>query len=457
MTPKHTVYPDRIRNRRVAVLGLARSGMAACEMLLSHGAQVLASDAGDTEELRAHAEHLTDLGAWVELGGHSKEALLGADYLVVSPGLKPTIPVLEAAAEIGIPVFSEIEVAFWLCRCDVIAITGTNGKTTTATLVHEILMAGGMDARLAGNVGVPFSSVAAEASGPVVLEVSSYQLERIEEFHPQVATILNVESDHLDRHGDLESYAETKYRIAENQGHGDTFVLNADDAWSRKAPVASGTRSLFFSTQQFLPEGVFCEDDQLVFRIADRGGAILPLAELAIPGPHNQANAAAAAAMTLAYGVEPAVIAETLRRFKGVPHRIEPLGVKQERRFYNDSKATNIGAMLMALRSVERPIVLVMGGRHKGDDPHAADELIRAKVRAVVAFGEARERFEEAWSKLVPVVLTSNLEEATQRAVSLSRPGDAILLSPACASFDQYASFEERGNRFREYVDQIDR
>lgn len=457
MTPERPVYPDRIRNRRVAVLGLARSGMAACEMLLANGAQVLASDAGDSELLHKRAEHLRDLGAWVELGGHSKDALLSADYLIVSPGLKPDLPVLQAATQTGIPVFSELEVAFWLCRCDVLAVTGTNGKTTTATLLYEMLSTAGMQAKLAGNVGVPFSSVVAAGTGPVVLEVSSYQLERIEEFRPQVATILNVEPDHLDRHGDLEGYAHTKYRIAENQGEGDTFVLNADDAWSRKAPVAPGARAFFFSTQQFLPEGVFCEEEKLVYRMADRSDAILPLAEIGIPGPHNQANAAAAAAMALAYGVDPAAIAQTLRTFQGVPHRIEPLGMRQDRRFYNDSKATNIGAMLMALRSVERPIVLVVGGRHKGDDPHAADELIRAKVRAIVAFGEARDRFEEAWSKLVPVTLAENLEEATQRAVALSRPGDAVLLSPACASFDQFTNFEERGDRFREYVDQMDR
>jgi len=456
MTPERTVYPDRVRNRRVAVLGLARSGVAACEMLLSNGAQVLASDAGDNDVLQARAEQLRDLGAWVELGGHTEESLLRADYLVVSPGLKPVLPVLVKARELGIPVFSEIEVAYWLCRGDILAVTGTNGKTTTATLIHRMLEAGGHDARLAGNIGVPFSAVVSHTSGPIVLEVSSYQLERIEEFRPTVAALLNVEPDHLDRHGDLESYAQAKYRIGENQGEGDTFVLNADDAVSRRAPVAEGARSFYFSTQQFLPEGVFCEDGNLVYRVADRRDVILPLDEIRIPGPHNRSNAAAAAAMAIAYGVSPDNIAETLRRFEGVPHRIEPLGIRQGRRFYNDSKATNIGAMLMALRSVERPIVLLVGGRHKADDPHAADELIREKVRAIVAFGEARSRFKEAWSQIVPVVEVDNLEEATRRAFGLSRSGDAVLLSPACASFDQFQNFEERGDRFRAYVEEID-
>lgn len=453
--PERTTYPDRIRNRRVAVLGLARSGAAVCEMLLGHGAQVLASDSGDTDKLRQTAEHLRDLGAWVELGGHTAEALLRTDYLVVSPGLKPNLPVIAAASEKGIPVFSEIEVAYWLCSCDVLAITGTNGKTTTVTLLHRILQTAGLDAQLAGNVGTPFSSVVNQ-TGPVVLEVSSYQLEHIETFRPNVAALLNIESDHLERHGSMEGYVKTKYRLGENQRPGDTFVLNADDAWARRMTVNAGVKSLFFSTQQFLPEGVFCEDENLVFRVHDHQGTILPISAIRIPGPHNQSNAAAAAAMALAYGVSPEAIAEALRTFEGVPHRIEPLGTRQGRRFFNDSKATNIGAMLMALRSVEPPIVLLVGGRHKGDDPHAADDLIREKVRAIVSYGEARARFEEAWSKIVPVVVVDNLEEATHRAFALSRPGDAIVLSPATASFDQFENFEHRGEKFREYVAQIE-
>jgi UDP-N-acetylmuramoylalanine--D-glutamate ligase len=455
MMPERTTYPDRIRNRRVAVLGLARSGVAVCEMLLGHGAQVLASDSGDTEKLHQTAERLRDLGAWVELGGHSTEALLHTDYLVVSPGLKPNLPVLAAAHEKGIPVFSEIEVAFWLCSCDVLALTGTNGKTTTVTLLYRMLQAGGLEVQLAGNVGTPFSSVVGQ-TGPVVLEVSSYQLEHIETFRPNVAALLNVEPDHLERHGSMEGYVAAKYRLGENQRAGDTFVLNADDAWARKTTVNAGVKSFFFSTQQFLPEGVFCEDENLVFRMQEQQGLILPLSEIHIPGPHNRSNAAAAAAMALAYGVPPEAIADALRKFEGVPHRIEPLGSRQARRFFNDSKATNIGAMLMALRSVEPPIVLLVGGRHKGDDPHVADDLIREKVRAIVSFGEARTRFEDAWSKIVPVVLVDNLEEATRRAFALSRPGDAVVLSPACASFDQFENFEHRGEKFREYVAQIE-
>ena len=333
-----------------------------------------------------------------------------------------------------------------------LALTGTNGKTTTATLLHHMLALGGQKARLAGNVGLAFSAVAGEGSGPVVLEVSSYQLEYIETFKPKVAGLLNGTPDHLDRHGDLETYIELKYRLAENMGDGDSVVLNADCPVARKLPVPPGARAIFFSTQQFLPEGVFCEDGALAYRVDGLEGELVSLDELRIPGRHNQANAAAAAAMALAYGVSPERISDALRSFEGVPHRIESLGIRRERRVYNDSKATNVGAMQVALEAVDGPIVLLVGGRLKGDDPHTVDDLISAKVRAVIAYGEGREHFREAWQELKQVEVVTDLKEATRRAFALSQPGDAILLSPACASFDQFDNFEQRGDRFREYA-----
>jgi len=457
MTAPRNAFEDRIRHRKVAVIGLARSGKAASEMLLGHGAQVLASDAGTHDELQATAERLRDLGAWVELGGHDLDALLGADYLVASPGLSGRHPVLEAARARGIPVFSEIEVASWLCLGDILAVTGTNGKTTTATLLFEILLSAGRDAKLAGNVGTPFSSVVDElGANPVVLEVSSYQLEYIETFRPTVAALLNIGPDHLARHGDLDAYTAAKYRLGENMVEGDTLVLNADDPLARKMPVPAGARSFYFSTQQFLPDGVFCEGDHLVYRIAEQQGTLIALADLRIPGEHNRSNAAAAAAVALSYGIAPEAIARALESFAGVPHRIEPLGIHRGCRVFNDSKATNVDAMLMALRSVEAPIVLLVGGRAKGDDPHAADLLLKERVRCVIAFGEARAHFEAAWKGIVPVQLADHLQGATEAAFAVARPGDAILLSPACASFDQFKNFEERGDLFRTYVGGVD-
>jgi UDP-N-acetylmuramoylalanine--D-glutamate ligase len=457
MTAPRTVFEDRIRRRRVAVLGLGRSGIAASEMLMAHGAQVLASDAGSNPDLQSAADRLRDLGAWVELGSHTTEALLSVDYIVVSPGLPGRLPVLAAARQRGVPIFSEIEVAYWLCRGDVLALTGTNGKTTTVTLLHAILQRAGLDARLAGNVGTPFAAIVDDlGSRPVVLEVSSYQLEHIETFRPRVAALLNIGPDHLERHGDLDTYAAMKYRLGENTADGDTIVLNADDPLVRQMPVPAGARAFYFSTQQFLPEGVYIEGGELVFRMPDRQGTLLPCDEIRIPGPHNRANAAAAAAMALTYGIEPDAIASVLREFPGVPHRIEPLGVHRGCRVYNDSKATNVDAMLMALRSVEGPIVLLVGGRAKGDDPHAADELIRSHVRQVIAFGEARRHFADAWRPIVPVQVVDDLRTATREAFATASPGDAILLSPACASFDQFKNFEDRGDRFRIYVAEAD-
>jgi UDP-N-acetylmuramoylalanine--D-glutamate ligase len=262
-----------------------------------------------------------------------------------------------------------------------------------------------------------------------------------------------VAPDHLDRHGDLETYTDVKYRIAENMGAGDSVVLNADCPIARRLPVPPGARAIFFSAQQFLPEGVFCENEALAYRLDGEEGEIVALRDLRIPGRHNQANAAAAAAMALAFGVSPERIGAALRSFEGVPHRIESLGTRQGRRVYNDSKATNVGAMQVALEAVDGPIVLLVGGRLKGDDPHSVDDLITAKVRAIVAYGEGREHFRQAWTGLKSVAVVADLKEATRRAFELSEPGDAILLSPACASFDQFDNFEQRGDRFREYVE----
>jgi UDP-N-acetylmuramoylalanine--D-glutamate ligase len=434
------------------VLGLARSGVAVSTLLLEHGAEVLASEAQENDSTRAVAARLRDLGAWVELGHHTPEALLKVDFVVPSPGVPNSHPVLLAAAKLGIPIFSEIEVAFWVTSGDVLALTGTNGKTTTVTLLHEMLLASGKASRLAGNVGRAYSSVAATGSGPLVLEVSSYQLEHIETFRPAVAGLLNITPDHLDRHGSFEAYAAMKFRIAENQGEGDTLVINADCAETLKIPVPPRVRALRFSAEQVLSEGVFWQNDRLVYRTAAGSGELVEPGELQLPGRHNQANAAAAAAMALAYGCPPDKVAEAIRNFRGVPHRIEYLGEGSGVRVYNDSKATNVDAMKVALRAVAGPIVLLVGGRAKNDDPHSADALIRAHVRAVVCYGEAQERFASAWSALKPVVRVETLAEAVRSGFELSKPGDALLLSPACASFDQFENYEQRGDRFREYV-----
>jgi UDP-N-acetylmuramoylalanine--D-glutamate ligase len=450
---KRRTHPERIRGRHVAVLGLARTGEAVCDLLLKGGAQVHASEIREDATLHETASRLRGLGAQVELGKHSVDTILQSDYVVPSPGLPLSHPVLQQARRRGIPIFSEIEVAAWLCSMPVLAVTGTNGKTTTATWLQFMLKEGGLNPHLAGNVGTAFSRVATRASGPVVLEVSSYQLEHIETFRPHVAGLINVTPDHLERHGDLSTYAATKYRLAENQVPGDTAVLNADDALAREMPVPDEVRRTFFSIRQFLPEGVFCTEGRLIYRLAGEEGELIRLDRIGVPGWHNQANAAAASAMALAFGVDTEALSRALAHFTGVPHRIEYLGDFDGRRVYNDSKATNVGAMQVALEAVMGPIVLLVGGRHKGDDPHTVDNLVRERVRTIVAYGESRERFAEAWSKLRPVRVVDNLEAAVTEAFAASQPGDAILLSPACASFDQFRDFEERGDCFRAYVD----
>lgn len=458
--------------RRVGVLGLARSGRAAARLALASGARVYASDAGDSPALREAAEEIRRADGAVELGGHSIERLAACDVLVVSPGIPPDAPVLRAPRLEGVRKVSELEFAFTRLRCPVIAITGTNGKTTTAALTSHILARAGLDAPAAGNIGLALSELALREDAPdwAVVEASSFQLAGIESFAPRIGVITNLAPDHLDRYATVEAYYADKARIFETATESSVWILNgeqpevaalAGDAPGRRlyfrvaSRPAVGEEGGFVANRQAVGEegGYVDERGVLVARLDGREQELVAVGELKLLGAHNQANALAASLAALVAGASVEAVREGLRSFDAPPHRLEPVAERDGVLWINDSKATNIASTRVALRSVERPTVLLLGGRHKGEPYTLLLPELKDRVRKVIAYGEAADRIEADLSAHVPVErVAGGFEAVVSRAASLARPGDAVLLSPACSSFDMFRDYEARGDAFRALV-----
>jgi len=415
---------------------MARSGLACAKLLKKLGAEVLVSDIKPSNLLTSEIAQLTELNIDFETGGHTSKAITNKDYLVISPGVPLDIPILKKAQESGIPIFSEIEVAFWLTDAKIVGITGSNGKTTTTTLIGEILKEEKRESQIGGNIGIPFSSLVEKISkeGTIVLELSSFQLERIEEFRPHVSAVLNISSDHLDRHPDLKSYIDAKLRIFENQTDVDFAILNADDKNSMELALYSSSKKVFFSTKKELEIGAFVTKD------------------IGIKGPHNLSNAAAACAISAVLEVSPLSMRETLKRFKGVEHRLEEVTTLSGVKFVNDSKATNVESVWYALQSVKEPIILIAGGKDKGGDFTKLRELVKNRVKALILIGEAKEKIGNALSDLVSTLYSDSLEEAVELSFKKAQAGDTVLLSPACASFDMFKDYQHRGEVFKASV-----
>ncbi|HUV31831.1 MAG TPA: UDP-N-acetylmuramoyl-L-alanine--D-glutamate ligase [Acidobacteriota bacterium] len=444
---------ERINGRKIGVVGMARSGMAVARLALKHGASVFVSDAAPPAGLTGQTDELSRAGIEFETGGHT-ERLLSRDYLVLSPGVPLTVEILRAAAERGIPFFSELEFASWLYRGSIIGVTGSNGKTTTASLLGEILAADGRDVRVCGNIGLPFAEVveALTESSVAVVEVSTFQLETIADFHPHVAVILNLTPDHLDRHGTFETYKRIKYRITENQTADDYFVLNRDDAESMADDPPSRASRLYFSTGRRDGVAAFVDNGTLYVQVSDAPAAVVRCDEIRIPGPHNLQNAAAAAVVATLCEVEAATIGDVLRSFPGVEHRLEAVGTVAGVAFVNDSKATNVDSVCYALKSLPGPVHLICGGRHKGA---GYDPIIAAgqnRIKGLVLIGEARDMIFEALGRSFPARFADSLEEAVRKAFEDAVPGETVVLSPGCASFDMFDDFEHRGRVFKTAV-----
>jgi len=447
----------RIKGKKVSVFGMARSGLAIASLLKRFGAYVFVTEVRNSSFLTKETEELKKIGIEYETGSHSRKSLEAKDFLVISPGVSSDIPILLQAQEMGIPIFSEVEVAFWLNQAQIVGITGSNGKTTTATLMGEILKEDRREVKVAGNIGVPFSSVVEEVSpdGIIVLELSSFQLEKVEEFRPKIASILNITPDHLDRYSNFKSYKDAKLRIFENQIEEDFAVLNYDDDESTGIENFSKGEKIFFSTINELDQGAFLRQGSFFYRFKGKEEKIIEANQIRIKGPHNLSNAACACAISLVLGVSIASIKNALGNFKGVEHRLEEVLTISGIEFINDSKATNVSSVWYALQSINRPIILIGGGRDKGGDFTKLRDLVKDKVKALILLGEAKEKMKNELGDLIPTFFVSNMEEGVKLSFEKASSGDAILLSPGCASFDMFDNFEHRGRVFKSAVEKL--
>lgn len=447
---------------RIGVLGLARSGLAAARLALARGAKVYASDLGDTDATRAAAAQVRALGGDAEVGRHDLQKLAACHRIVLSPGIPPGAAVLREPALAAVPIVPEIDFAFEQLDCPVIGITGTNGKTTVTGWIVHLLREAGRDAREGGNIGTALSELALQEPQPevAVVEASSFQLGRAQSFAPRIGVLTNLAPDHLDWYASVEDYYADKARLFQNATPASRWVLNGDDERARELPGAAPGERYYFRCSPPPPgeHGAYLDDARrLVLRLdGERPQSLLGADDLQLLGPHNVANALAAALAAALAGADVEAIARGLRSFRPPPHRLEPVAERGGVLWVNDSKATNLASTEVALRSMTRPTVLLLGGRHKGEPYTGLLPALRGRVRCVLAFGEAAERVERDLRGQLPVERVDGpFDAVVRRAAELARPGDAVLLSPACSSYDMFANYEERGRRFAELVQEV--
>ena len=447
-----------LRNKRLLVVGLARTGVATALFGAARGARVTATDTRTESELGAAVAELRKAGVALELGGHRQELVQGADLIIPSPGVPADSPLLQSARSKGVTIWSEVELASRFLKGRIIGITGSNGKTTTTSLIEHILKTAGFPTILAGNIGTPLISCVERTNEKAitVVELSSFQLELIDKFRPNLSVFLNLTPDHLDRHHTLESYGAAKARIFENQTETDSAVLNADDPGT--TPYAPAKPQLFwFSRKQRVAEGAFVKENGILFRRAGTEEKVLKLADVPLPGAHNVENVLAAVAATRLAGAEPPAIAKGVRSFAGVEHRLEFVTEIGGVRFYNDSKATNVDATLKALGAFPGRILIILGGKDKGSDYTVLQIPLREKAILALLIGAAASKIERQIAGSVAIEQAGTIERAVETAAHAARPGDVVLLAPACASFDQFQNYEHRGRVFKELVRQLER
>jgi len=455
-----------VAGKKVTVVGLGQTAVSVVRLLLREGARPFVTDSGNGPKLTPYCEALDALGVPYETGGHSEAAFEDAAVVIPSPGVSPTLAPIEAARARGSVVVGEMEFAFGYCRSRLIAVTGTNGKTTTTELLRALVAACGHSVVLAGNNAFPFSAAVMIEPAPeyIVLEVSSYQLETARTFRPWIAAVLNVTPDHLARHGTVEGYAAIKARIFARQESSDIAVVNFDDPYVRGMAACSRGVVWPFSVKDgkdgkdgsdgsdgndgiasglYVRGGEICLGDAVVARVGDTR----------LPGRHNLANVLAALSVMRAGGFDWDKTLEGLRGFRGVEHRIELVASLDGVDFFNDSKSTNIDSLKVALESFERPVVLIAGGQGKGSDYGVIRELVRQRVRKLIVIGEDAAKLDAAFGDVVGVEQASDMDDAVRRAAGVARAGDVVLLSPACASFDMFDNFEHRGRVFKAGVE----
>ena len=439
-----------LKAKKVLVIGLARTGEECARFLARRGASVLVTDVRLEQELKQEMDALAELPVRYLLGSEDTSFLEDVDFVIPSPGVPAGNILLREARKRAIEILSEIELAYRFLRAPLIGVTGTNGKSTTTTLIGAMLMANGNKVFVGGNIGAPLIGFVSDDWQWGVVEISSFQLEWVTEFRPKISVLLNITEDHLDRYPDFRSYCRTKERIFAAQGEGDTAILNRDDplVWEMRKRVR--TRVVSFGFPE-VTEGVFATAHEIIWRDGCNEETF-PLKSAKIQGVHNVENMMAAIAAAKAAAVPAPVIQKVLEEFPGLEHRLEFVRQRNGVRYYNDSKGTNVGAVVKSLASFSAPVILLAGGVDKGGDYGPLRGLVSQKVRRLVLFGEAREIIARALGSLTDTVMVENMEAAVRDAFAHARPGDVVLLSPACSSFDMFRSYAERGKVFKSLV-----
>jgi UDP-N-acetylmuramoylalanine--D-glutamate ligase len=445
-----------LKDKRALVVGLGKSGLAAALFLRDRGARVTVSDTRSAEALAKEIPALIEAGIMVETGGHGGLTFRRQDLIVVSPGVPLSTPEVAQAISAGIPVIGELELASRFMQGQIVAITGSNGKTTTTSLVGKIFADAGLDARVGGNIGLPVIELIAECTPESwsVLEVSSFQLETIDMFRPRIAAVLNVTPDHLDRHGSFAAYWAAKARITENQEATDFLVLNAEDVETQKIAAKTRAQIYWFSGARQIKQGCFAHGESVFFTAKEgaKPEPVLPVSEIPLKGAHNVENVLAAVCMARLAGISSESIRASVASFKAVEHRLEFVAKVRGVEFYNDSKATNVDAALKAVGSFAGGIHLILGGKDKDSDYTAMTPLLRERVAAVYTIGSAAEKIERELAGVVKMVGAKTLDAAVANAFHAAGEGEIVLLAPACSSFDQFENYEHRGRVFRELV-----
>lgn len=448
------INEEKIKGKRYTVVGAARSGIAAAEFLMRYGAEVVISDMKKETEIPEAAEKLKKLGVNLDLGGHTEKYFLETDVIVLSPGVPYSNPVIRRAIDAKKKIISEIELAYRHTDAQVIGITGSNGKTTTTALTGAILNEAGLKSVTCGNIGNSF--IGELLKNPdrefFVIELSSFQLETIETFNPKAAAILNITPDHLDRYFGIEDYAAAKLRIFLNQSAKEIAVLNYDDPFLNTLDKTIHSKTLFFSMKNEVQNGLFLKGKDIIF--SDEGHQELFCSPdlLILKGKHNIENFMAAALLAIAVGIGKEIILKAASEFKPVEHRLEFVREINGVSFYNDSKATNVDATIKALESFEKGLILILGGKDKGSDYTVLKSLLSEKVEYLIITGDASEKIASQLGEEIPHIIEKKFDDAVNTAIEMAEPGNIVLLAPACASFDQFKNFEERGRRFKDIV-----
>ena len=445
-----------LKNKRVLVVGAGKSGISAARFLREQGAKVTISDARSAAALAGDIPALMDAGIMVEAGGHGLLTFRRQDLIVVSPGVPMDTPEVRQVVALGMPVIGELELASRFLKGQVIAITGSNGKTTTTTLVGEILKHGEMETLVGGNIGLPVIDLIAKSRPGTwsVLEVSSFQLETVVEFRPRIAAVLNITPDHLDRHKTFANYAAAKARITERQDAEDFLVLNGENKDAQMVAARTRAQVFWFSARRPIKQGAFVHGESVIFLPKEGGKAepVMPVSEIRLRGAHNLENVLAGVTIARLAGVTSEVIRSAVREFKAVEHRLELVRVRDGVEFYNDSKATNVDAAMKAVASFPGGVHLILGGKDKDSVYTQMAGLLKQRVVVVYTIGSAAEKIGRELEGVVKMVEAGTLDLAVVEAARAASPGDVVLLSPACSSFDQFESYEHRGRSFRELV-----